>query len=233
MPKCKWRWRNCQLVWQTVLKNSGNWKQIQYKKWWENGSWILDPDFSSAKQIFEYEEKLNKVETDLSNDFIDEATKKRKLALWMMWNPKVRKKNLTQVIILVLNKLKVIYVPKKVLNAKAITTRKGNIIQYKMNQKATSYNALSRKRMRLMVAMAFERRNNWQQWRMDSINILNEHIVTNRTCLLLKEPPTNTMVFSKHAVETTLKKALCLCLFLRLMHMRDGDSPNVITRNPC
>ena len=35
---------------------------------------------SSAKQIFEYEEKLNKVETDLSNDFLDEATKKRKLA---------------------------------------------------------------------------------------------------------------------------------------------------------
>ena len=40
---------------------------------------------------------------------------------------------------------------------------------------------------------------------------------------------TNTMVISKHVVETTLKKALCLCFFLRLMHMWDGDSPNLIS----
>ena len=64
----------------------------------------------------------------------------------------------------------------------------------------------------------------WQQWRLDSINILDYHISNNCTCLLLKEPPLPKFSVSQHVAEATVKKAMSLMLFLRLMYDRDSSA---------
>ena len=74
------------------------------------------------------------------------------------------------------------------------------------------------------LAVAAQRRQNWQQWRLGSIKILDFHISNNCTCLLLKEPPLPKFTVSQHVAEATLKKAMSLCLFLRLMYERDDST---------
>ena len=77
--------------------------------------------------------------------------------------------------------------------------------------------------MKLKAAIEFatERQADWQKWRIQSINMLEARINNGLTCLYLKEPLRDGMVVSQHIAEITLKKAMSLLLFLRLMHNRD------------
>ena len=65
---------------------------------------------------------------------------------------------------------------------------------------------------------------NWQEWRLNSINILDYHIKNNCTCLLLKEPPLPKFTISQHVAEATVKKAMSLLLFLCLMYDRGSKA---------
>ena len=58
---------------------------------------------------------------------------------------------------------------------------------------------------------------------MRSIEILDAHVNSGRTCELLREQPKDGMIVSRHIAEVTMKKAMSLQLFLRLMHLRDDE----------
>ena len=58
--------------------------------------------------------------------------------------------------------------------------------------------------------------------------ILENHIMMGTTCLLLREPPMDGMIVSQHVAETTLRKAMNLRLFLKLMHSRDDENNNSV-----
>jgi len=72
--------------------------------------------------------------------------------------------------------------------------------------------------------VAVERRKNWQLWRQQQINILEQYIKDGRTCELLEEPPKEGMKISQYVAESCMKKALSLQLFLWLMYFRDDPS---------
>ena len=63
----------------------------------------------------------------------------------------------------------------------------------------------------------------WQEWRQQSIDILQHYILNRKTCMLLKEPPTDGMVVSQHVSDTTLMKAISLKMFLYKVQKSDED----------
>ena len=49
--------------------------------------------------------------------------------------------------------------------------------------------------------VAAKRRQDWQMWCLESIDILQDHIHNNRTCLLLQEPPTSKMTYIAQLIQ--------------------------------
>ena len=72
------------------------------------------------------------------------------------------------------------------------------------------------------LKIACERRSSWQSWREETISVLEYHISNGLICQLLRDPLEDGMVVSQHVAEVTLKKAMVLQLFMRLMNFRDS-----------
>ena len=82
--------------------------------------------------------------------------------------------------------------------------------------------------IKVSLLVAIKRRNDWQQWRKRSIQILEEHINEGKAYQLLKEEPKEGMIESRHTAELTMKKAMSLQLFFRLMYLRDSSTNNTL-----
>ena len=85
--------------------------------------------------------------------------------------------------------------------------------------------------LKTALKLAYDRRSDWQKWRLQSISVLEQHLNNGTTCLLLREPPKDGMVVSQHVAETTLKKAMGLRLFLQLMYERDDANNASLSSN--
>ena len=73
------------------------------------------------------------------------------------------------------------------------------------------------------LLVAINRRNDWQQWRMRLIKILNEHINSGRTCDLLREQPKDGTILSCHIAEVPMRNIMSLQLFLRIIYIWDDE----------
>ena len=85
--------------------------------------------------------------------------------------------------------------------------------------------------IKVSLLVAIKRRSDWQRWRQTSINILEKYINEGRACDLLKEPPMEGMIVSRHIAELTMKKAISLQLILRLIYIRDSECDDTISSN--
>ena len=72
----------------------------------------------------------------------------------------------------------------------------------------------------------------WQNWRDESIKLLQSHIEAQTTILLLDDPPTKNMKVSGHLREWTQKKAIMVMLFLKFMYQRDAILSHFETGSP-
>ena len=68
-----------------------------------------------------------------------------------------------------------------------------------------------------------ENREEWQQWRNSSCQILEKHIKSSTTYKLLLNAPNDPKSLSTHVLEHTMKKSICLRQFLFAMKQRDDN----------
>ena len=68
-----------------------------------------------------------------------------------------------------------------------------------------------------------QRRQEWQFWRDQSIELLDSHIRSGTTILLLEDPPSSNMTVSGYVRERTQSKAYMVMLYLKIMRSRDED----------